>query len=1295
MIGKTAAYVFLSFVLVAVGQPAGYAQSGSSDLATHLIEKSGVSGGICAVLGCGECDVALEVAGSGRFLVHALDPRASVIDAARQAADAAGLDIRRIVFEKDSLRHLPHVDKLVDLVIAAELTQHTLATLSGTEVLRVLRPGGKAILGCRINRDGSGAALSISQLRLWLEAANIKDAEVGKDRLGVWAVISKPPLEGVDDWSHWEHGPDNNPVSTDTVITAPYMTQWLAKPYYIAMPAITTVAAGRIFTAMGHIAHHRREEAWLNTVLARNGYNGTELWRRKLPDGYLVHRSAFIATDDTFYMIEPDGTGCLLLDPESGAEKARVRIPDVPGQWKWIALEDGILFALIGREKDPAETTVVRSEFPAWSWGELSRGYYLERVPWGFGTTVAAYGLEEQKLLWAHKEDAPVDSRAMAVGEKQVFFYSPDSRVGCLDKRSGALLWVNDDPQVRALIEEGGRGLGSTPGFRSTCFCLYMPEVLSFAAQTRQNVVALSTEDGHYLWHRHKTTNNPNMVYADGHLLVGIGLDGSTLVLDPLTGETIEDLGFKKRSCARLTATPDSFFCRGWPEGLTRYNRIEKKVLFNGAIRPSCNDGVIGANGLLYMGPWLCDCNLSLMGTITLCSAQDPTSKLGPAAGARLELAYESPSRVARLDASPRDWATYRGSNERSASSAVDISPQLDSVWRYQPGEPYQPTAPTAAGGLVFLCGDDGKVRAIDAATGTLEWCFAAAGPIMQPATLWNGRAYVGSGDGYVYALEAATGRLLWRFRVAPVERRIMLYGSLCSTWPVNSGVLVEDGVAYAAAGLIDYDGTYVCALDAVTGEVIWENSTSGHLDEELRKGVSAHGSLTIADGRLWMPGGNVISPATYDLKTGAYRGGSPGDGSPRANRGEEIGVFKDRYVVLGGRLRYSAAKNVVNPGSFVGIEVASRARTPRSVALCGGKTVPAWDADGFVFVNGRNTRPAYCSAEAVEKHLSMRRASRGPRPMWAAKAFDNRDVVSLALTPRTVLAVCELQVHRTLASRWTLCTLDRENGSRKWEQDLYAPALSGGLLVDRDGRVIVVLQDGGVACFGGVGALEARIAGFAETAKAGGDDRGKAIRALEAMLRTVRGSETRGLLMKRLEELDVKVGHAGKKAGCVSKWMLLGPVPWDDSDNPMDTVFVGEPAVDVAKGCTIGGTRLEWSEYITLDHDGMVDLAMTFGPHEWVAVYAYGEVDLPKAHDLLLKIGSNDGFKCWFNGKEVGRFDGGRQYAPDQDALDVKGVKGTNTILLKISQMGGGWAFSVRLTDPDNNPIDLTRSAQ
>ncbi len=1070
--------IFSAITATTVGAGTGPSES---DLAHQLITKAGTSRGLCSLLGSEGGTLALELVRGSQFFVYVQDPREATVAAAQKTLDVDGLYGRRILVERKNLDSLPFADNTVDVVLvplgvksAAQEAGvgHKLKDLSIKQILRVLRPGGRAIIG---SVRGAERQLTKKQLSRWMVKGGIEKSsfKLVKDSFGTWVEVTKPKPKGMDSWSHWEHGPDNNPVSTDTVIKAPYRTQWLTGPLYSSMPAITTAAGGRIFTALGHIAHHRREEQWLNTLLARNGYNGSLLWSRKLPDGYLVHRSAFIATEDCFYMIENDV--CLMLDPESGREMGRISIPGVEDEWKYIALQDGVLYVLAGTVKDSSETTVVRSKHSHWSWGELSPGYYQPKVPWGFGKTLAAYDIKRKKVLWRHSEEKEIDSRALVIGGGKIFFYCPGEHTGCIDASSGKVKWRNNDSKVVRLIEEPGKGLRSTPGFRTTCYCLYTTDAIYFQAQTRMNVVAISSGDGKFLWSRKKTTNNPNMLYTDDKLFVGIGPGGSTLMLEPLTGKTVKDLGFAKRSCVRLTATPDSFFCRGMPEGLTRYDRNTKKILFNGALRPACNDGVIAANGLLYIGPWLCDCNLSLMGTTGLCSAgdfrveeQDPVSQ-------RLQVCEESKTVAAFPEIIEEDWPTYRGNNNRSACSAASVPADPKSLWRYRASASHRPSAPTAAGELVFLCGDDGKIRAIDGNTGILKWSFATAGPIAQPPTVWKGRAYVGSSDGAVYCLEAATGRLLWRFRVAPVERRIMVYDRLCSTWPITSGVLVQEGVAYAAAGIIDYDGTYVYALDAKTGKPKWGNTTSGHLDKLLRKGVSAQGVLTIAGAHLWMPGGNIISPACYSLKDGKCLSRSVGNGSPRANRGEEIGVLGGDYLIFGGRLQYSGIRNYVNPAAFT-IAKVGNGRIGKAIHIGFGKIPSAWSAEKFVMANGPLSMPACIDSGALVEHLekasqmNLRQQYRYANTLkknWTAQELKDSDTVAFVIAKNAILAAIQEQRPRSLSSNWTLAGLNPETGKVMWRKRLASAVLPGGLLVDRHGRIIVVHEDGSVSCFG------------------------------------------------------------------------------------------------------------------------------------------------------------------------------------------------------------------------------------
>jgi outer membrane protein assembly factor BamB len=306
------------------------------------------------------------------------------------------------------------------------------------------------------------------------------------------------------------------------------------------------------------------------------------------------------------------------------------------------------------------------------------------------------------------------------------------------------------------------------------------------------------------------------------------------------------------------------------------------------------------------------------------------------------------------------------------------------------------------------------------------------------------------------------------------VERKMMLYGALCSTWPVNTGVLVEDGVAYAAGGVADFNCTHVVALDAVTGQVKWRNDDSGRLKGIVGNGVSAQGALTTASGQLVMAGGNQVSPALYDLGTGALLSSTDIPEKPHANRGQEVAVFREKYLIFGGKLLYSPKERVTGTAYYT---IRSGETEYRFTS---GRTAPAWNDTDFVFANGR-AGITCCSADSIEDlfktglpRLATGSSDRdylvGALPdgdrRWNIPQESPRETLALVLTENAAIAVDEIPKLRGPTS-FVLSAYDLGTGTPLWQEDLPGPALRDGLLVDRAGRVLVALRSGEIVCYG------------------------------------------------------------------------------------------------------------------------------------------------------------------------------------------------------------------------------------
>ncbi|MFP4058618.1 MAG: PQQ-binding-like beta-propeller repeat protein [Candidatus Brocadiia bacterium] len=827
--------------------------------APAALDRMGVSRGICVVLGDRGGALARELAEAGELtlLVHAPDPEAAA--AAAREADAAGLYGTRIVVARGEASRIGLAGDVADAVVVAAGGQ---GQVPRDEMLRVLRPGGKALLGDQ--------------------------------------TLVKPAPEGTDAWSHHYHGPDNNPQSLDRLARAPYLTQFVARPRYGPCPQMAVAAGGRLFMAFGHVAWHRREEPWLNTLVAVDGCNGTIRWTRPLEPGLMVDRSTMIATPQALYLA--DDQSCQLLDPATGQPRGEITVPvDLAGGtfWKWMALDGGVLYALVGRDEKQDPVARWRRTAHGWPWGGISEGYNKGPYPWGFASNLFALHPGSGEVLWHHREREPIDSRALAMADGRLYACSFGRTIVCIDAKTGRTLWrrtAEDDPEVFQAIGPYRPGHGYVGGWKSTVYLKATAQALYIVGPQVHWLTALSAEDGRVLW-TYKKKDLHVVVRPDALWAIGCQKsERDTARIHPLTGEVLATYPVHRRACTRSTGTADGILFRAHG-GSTRLDVATGRPQFISPMRPSCHVGVVVAHGHLYWLPWVCDCNLQMFGLIGLGPAGRFEFGREATEADRLEQA-EGVERVAAFPIGPRDWPAYRADNARSARTAATVPARAGLRWEF--GGRTEPTAPVAAGGRVFLGAADGTVRALDAASGKTRWTAYTGGAVRYPPALAEGRALVGSGDGYAYAFEAASGRLLWRFRAAPAERRVPVYGRLLSTWPVASGVLVAEGTAYFAAGIHDFDGTHVYALDAATGRLRWQNNAAGHLDAFSRRGVACQGEMLLHEGRLYLAGGNAVSPAAFDAATGRCLSPPPKGNGTRAPRGRELALQASRVVARG-----------------------------------------------------------------------------------------------------------------------------------------------------------------------------------------------------------------------------------------------------------------------------------------------------------------------------------------------------------------------------------------------------------
>lgn len=303
--------------------------------------------------------------------------------------------------------------------------------------------------------------------------------------------------------------------------------------------------------------------------------------------------------------------------------------------------------------------------------------------------------------------------------------------------------------------------------------------------------------------------------------------------------------------------------------------------------------------------------------------------------------------------------------------------------WKFKiGGEKY--FGPAVANQTVYVGGSDGKLYAINAATGKKKWHFDTGKRISSTPTVSGGAVYFGSFDGYLYCINARTGKAKWRFggsrdidwsKLSPaVARKVRALAKKHSTGLFLSSPAVTKRLVIAQN--IDRK---IYILDKRTGRMRW------YFDSKRRM----EGSPAVHGGTVYFGGLNgylyamnaKTSAEKWRLKVGKWVRSSPalvggmvyiGDGEGRVSAVDaKTGKLKWKFMT-GKEIHWASPavyKGVVYICSGDGYIYALNAGTGKLVwkRKGGGSNSSPVVADGIVYFGAETLVPKKSMLRALD----------------------------------------------------------------------------------------------------------------------------------------------------------------------------------------------------------------------------------------------------------------------------------------------------------------------------------------
>lgn len=393
------------------------------------------------------------------------------------------------------------------------------------------------------------------------------------------------------------------------------------------------------------------------------------------------------------------------------------------------------------------------------------------------------------------------------------------------------------------------------------------------------------------------------------------------------------------------------------------------------------------------------------------------------------------------------DWPMFRGNADRSGYTSETLPVELSLQWTHKPAHAPVPAWPrddrmvfdrahhvVVAGGTAYFGGSvDGKIHALDTATGRRKWAFFTDAPVRFAPVVWKDQVYAVSDDGHLYCLAAVDGTLIRKWRGGSDDDMVLGNGQLTSRRPARGGPVIRDGILYYAAGIWQSEKVYIHALSLETGKIVWTNDDSGaiympqpHGGANAKSGVSAQGYLVAGADQLFVPTGRAV-PAAFNRADGAF---------------QYYHLQKNGHT--GGTTTSASGSFLYNGG------IAFLAKDGKLSSKLGKGVVAAF-AGGIVHAGGNTLRALKVTEKTERDRRGKPKKVLSHEELWTAKGLAGG--LSLAVAGETIIS----------AGGGDVSTVNINNREQRWTGKVDGRPF--GLAV-ADGKLFVSTDRGTIHCF-------------------------------------------------------------------------------------------------------------------------------------------------------------------------------------------------------------------------------------